>query len=196
MEMEMANENPSNKPPENSSQNSIEKSQRQRKRNALTAATKLLGRYPRGAAEDPDEFVRAISGVLVDYEPEIIDYVIDRLPNECQWLPSVFEARQCAEARLRCLAEPALHARRVAEQLAERERLTDKSPEQRAKRQAFIADQRSRFPQAFSVQQNGKTEAQLAQEAKKWLVSLVGQEAFDKLPDQPTCFQKLPNIPR
>lgn len=96
----------------------------------LTMAAKyaklLLGCYRVGDANDPEVYTAAVIRVLSDYPEDIVRSVVDPregLPSKVQWLPTVKEIRAaCNEIHLPRQRLQEMQER-VAEQIAERERI-------------------------------------------------------------------------
>lgn len=93
---------------------------------AVQRAKLLAGCYRKSDASDPETYAGAVSAVLAEYAPDIVQRVTDPrtgLPSKLQWLPSVKEVRDACEeldARQRYLRE---RAKQEAEQVAELRRM-------------------------------------------------------------------------
>lgn len=102
----------------------------------------MFGCFRKGEANDPETYVAAITSTLARYPENIIVAVThpsSGLPVQSDFLPSVKEVFEACEARMLPQREAEARRKRVALQLAERDR-ADAKDEKVAKGLADLAE--------------------------------------------------------
>lgn len=90
---------------------------------AVSRARTLFGCYRKGEANDPETYVAAISAVLAEYAPDIVQQVTDPrrgLPSRVSFLPTVKEVKDACEAIASARAEAKRRKQELDRQMAER----------------------------------------------------------------------------
>lgn len=90
---------------------------------AVARAQLLAGCYRKDDAADPATYAAAVSAVLAEYAPDIVQRVTDPrsgLPSRSQWLPTVKEVRDACEDLAWRQQETAAAVAREQQQLRER----------------------------------------------------------------------------
>lgn len=92
---------------------------------AAERAKLLLGCYRTGEANDPGTYVAAVTAILARYPEQVITIVTHPatgLPSKSGWLPTVKEVADACNEAFEPIKQNEARLKRVAEQLAMRER--------------------------------------------------------------------------
>jgi hypothetical protein len=134
-----------------SSKDLTQASTEQHRKNTLAAQrTKLmLDCYRTGAANNPETFVTAIAATLARYPDEVIYRVTDPrsgIQSRIAWMPSIKEVRDECERAMEPIQQRMEQEKRIAEQLAERERL-----EQLRASRPSLDDMKSKYGDTWGI---------------------------------------------
>lgn len=78
----------------------------------------MIGCIPRGRADDPDTYFRALVALLGAYPIDVVQAVIDPrygLPAQCEWLPKLAEVKKALEREMAPIYRAREHEQRKAE---------------------------------------------------------------------------------
>lgn len=153
---------------------------------AIEAATTILDCYPNGGAQAGDSYIGALAATLAEYPKSVAQRCADRktgIARECKFLPTVADIVAWCERETEPLRRQHSADLRLKQQFRIRDEFENEQGAGRQRR-LTIDELKEKYGDWRDDWRSPGTKArELCEQARQRLVSEIGEDAFNALPE-------------